>query len=158
MLEWIGGVFFVARIREKSAVYRERLKSKGLRHTQPRERILAYLDRKNVHPTPEELYRGLRKKGHDIGLSTIYLNLHVLRDVGLVREFKDPKGQTRFDGWSKPHHHLFCRVCGRVEDLPAGQAPDPMEAKEDVEVATDWRLESAQITYWGLCPRCKGEA
>jgi Fe2+ or Zn2+ uptake regulation protein len=42
--------------------YRARLKAVGLRHTLPRERILSFLDKKNVHPTPEELYQGLKKR------------------------------------------------------------------------------------------------
>ena len=40
------------RTKEKES-YRARLKAVGLRHTLPRERILSFLDRKNVHPTPE---------------------------------------------------------------------------------------------------------
>ena len=43
------------RTKEKES-YRARLKAVGLRHTLPRERILSFLDRKNVHPTPEELW------------------------------------------------------------------------------------------------------
>jgi len=138
------------------ATYRERLKKVGLRHTLPRERILAYLDRKNAHPTPEELYQGLRKKGYDIGLSTVYLNLHVLRDAGLIRQFTDPKGVTRYDGYSKPHYHLACRSCGRVEDILASELPDFLSPViPEVEEKTDWQIDGAQVTFVGYCPRCK---
>ena len=138
------------------SVYRERLKGVGLRHTLPRERILSYLDRKNVHPTPEELYQGLRKKGYDIGLSTVYLNLQVLREAGLIREFKDPKGTTRYDGYTKPHYHLVCRSCGRVEDLLASDLPNFLEpVLPQVEERTHWRIDEGWVTFVGYCPRCK---
>ncbi len=144
-------------IRNKDrSVYRERLKSVGLRHTLPRERILSYLDRKNVHPTPEELYQGLRKKGYSIGLSTVYLNLQVLREAGLIREFKDPKGVTRYDGYSKPHYHLACRACGRVEDVLASELPEFLEpVLPQVEEKSNWQVDEAWVTFVGYCPRCK---
>jgi len=145
-------------IRNKSnkVGYRERLKNVGLRHTLPREKILSYLDRKNVHPTPEELYQGLRKKGYNIGLSTVYLNLQVLREAGLIREFKDTKGITRYDGYSKPHHHLVCRSCGRVEDILDTELPHALRGVfPEVEEKTHWQVEEGWITFFGYCPRCK---
>lgn len=51
----------MAKAKERDS-YRSKLKAMGLRHTLPRERILAYLDNKNTHPTPEELYLGLKKR------------------------------------------------------------------------------------------------
>jgi len=144
------------RNKDRASAYRERLRNVGLRHTLPRERILSYLDRKNVHPTPEELFQGLRKKGYAIGLSTVYLNLQVLRDVGLIYEFKDPKGVTRYDGYSKPHHHLACRSCGRVEDILASDLPEFLEPVfPEVEAKSNWDIDSARVTFVGYCPRCK---
>lgn len=137
--------------------YRERLKALGLRHTQPRERILAYLDRKNTHPTPEELYQGLKKRGYDIGLSTVYLNLQVLREAGLLWEFKDQKGNTRYDGFNERHHHLFCLQCGSVEDVLASDLPEynPESIKKALEARSGWFIEEARLELRGVCPRCQ---
>ncbi len=136
--------------------HRGRLRGAGLRHTVPRERILAYLDRKNVHPTPEELYRGLRKKGYDIGLSTVYLNLQVLKQAGLVWDFKDPLGMTRYDGYTRPHHHLICLACGRVEDILTDKLPElASEAlAERLPAPEGWRVVGARVLFTGYCPRC----
>ncbi|MGQ9510766.1 MAG: Fur family transcriptional regulator [Thermaceae bacterium] len=130
--------------------YRSRLKAVGLRHTMPRERILSYLDRKNVHPTAEELYQGLKRKGASIGLSTIYLNLHVLRDRGLIYEFKDPRGETRFDGWSEPHVHLADLETGKVTDLSLKDLGLDKEAflKEMAE-KTGWDLKDFRLELRG---------
>lgn len=145
------------RIREKEN-YRARLKAVGLRHTLPRERILSYLDRKNVHPTPEELYNGLKKRGYDIGLSTVYLNLHVLREHGLIYEFKDPKGNTRYDGYNEPHVHLVCTSCGKVEDLLLKNLPelDLAQAQQAAAERSGWALEGFRLELRGKCPNCQG--
>ena len=137
--------------------YRSRLKAVGLRHTLPRERILAFLDRKNNHPTPEELYLGLRKKGYNIGLSTVYLNLQVLREAGLLWEFKDQKGQTRYDGFSEHHHHLFCLQCSRIEDILDGDLPglEQERIKAALEARNGWFVAEAHLVLRGVCPRCQ---
>jgi Fe2+ or Zn2+ uptake regulation protein len=137
--------------------YRSRLKAVGLRHTLPRERILAFLDRKNNHPTPEELYLGLRKKGYNIGLSTVYLNLQVLREAGLLWEFKDQKGQTRYDGFSEHHHHLFCLQCSRIEDILDEDLPglEQERIKAALEARNGWFVAEAHLVLRGVCPRCQ---
>ncbi|TBH17571.1 Fur family transcriptional regulator [Thermus thermamylovorans] len=141
------------RTKEKES-YRARLKAVGLRHTLPRERILTYLDRKNVHPTPEELYNGLKRRGYDIGLSTVYLNLHVLREHGLIYEFKDPKGYTRYDGYNEPHVHLTDVETGKVEDLPLKNLPDlDLEGlKRLVAERTGWEVQDVRIEFRGKGP------
>ncbi len=146
----------MARTKERES-YRLRLKAVGLRHTLPRERILAYLDRRNVHPTPEELYQALKKKGFAIGLSTVYLNLQVLRDAGLLWEFKDQKGNTRYDGFMERHHHLFCLQCGRIEDVLPKDLPE-FEAepvRKAIEGRNGWFVEDARLEMRGVCPACQ---
>mgnify|MGYP001496201346 CR=1 FL=1 len=146
----------MAKTKERE-VYRGRLKSVGLRHTMPRERILAYLDHKNTHPTPEELYLGLKKKGYSIGLSTVYLNLQVLRDAGLLWELKDQRGNTHFDGFTEKHHHLVCVQCGSIEDILASDLPqfNPDPVKKTVESKTGWFVEEVRLEVRGVCPSCQ---
>jgi len=146
----------VAKAKEREN-FRSRLKAVGLRHTLPRERILAYLDRKSIHPTPEELYHGLKKKGYAIGLSTVYLNLQVLRDSGLLWEFKDQKGNTRYDGFTSRHHHLFCLQCGAIEDVLLQELAefDPEPIRRAVEAMSGWFVEEARLELRGVCPHCQ---
>ncbi len=138
---------------KEKETYRSRLKAVGLRHTMPRERILSYLDRKNVHPTAEELYQGLKRKGAPIGLSTIYLNLHVLREHGLIYEFKDPKGETRFDGWTEPHAHLVDLETGKVVDLPLKDLGLDREAfLKEMSAKTGWEVKDFRLELRGTPP------
>ena len=146
----------MAKVRERE-LHRGRLKGVGLRHTLPRERILSYLDRKNIHPTPEELYQGLKKKGYAIGLSTVYLNLQVLRDSGLLWEFKDQKGNTRYDGFTERHHHLFCMNCGKIEDVLVKDLPEfnAEPVQKAIESRYGWFIEDPRLELRGVCSDCQ---
>ncbi len=138
-------------------VYQQRLHGVGLRYTLPRERLLSHLDSKNTHPTPEELYQGLKKKGYSIGLSTVYLNLQVLRDVGLLWEFKDQQGHTRYDGFSEKHHHAVCVNCGKINDVLMDEVPEfgGEAVVRAVEQQTGWFIADPRLELRGLCPDCQ---
>jgi len=115
------------------------------------------LDRKNIHPTPEELYQGLKKKGYAIGLSTVYLNLQVLRDAGLLWEFKDQQGNTRYDGFTEKHHHLFCLNCGKIEDILTKDLPEfnAEPIQKAIESRMGWFVEDPRLELRGFCPDCQ---
>jgi hypothetical protein len=53
------------------------------------------------------------------------------------------------------HHHLICRVCGRVVDVDcaAGSAPC-LTAADDM----GYEIDEAEIAYWGRCPDCLAQA
>ncbi len=131
--------------------YRAKLKEAGLRHTLPRDRILALLDKKNAHYTPEEIFKKLRDRGFDVGLSTIYLNLHVLREHGIIQEFRDLHGNTRYDGWTEPHVHLVNLENGKIEDIPLGDLPELnlQEVVSAVEQKTGWKIKDFRIEFRG---------
>lgn len=135
--------------------YRGKLKEAGLRHTLPRDRILAVLDRKNAHYTAEEIFKRLRDRGFDVGLSTIYLNLHVLREHGIIQEFRDLQGNTRYDGWTEPHLHLVSLEDGRIEDLPLREIPEvdltPILAA--IEAKTGWKIKDFRLEFRGSPPQ-----
>jgi len=104
-------------VKAKKENYRTLLRSAGLRHTAPREALLSHLNRRDALPSPEELHKKLFRKAN-IGLSTVYLNIRVLGKRGLIREFKDPDGRTRLDGWREPHAHLIDLKTSEIVDVP----------------------------------------
>jgi Fe2+ or Zn2+ uptake regulation protein len=97
---------------------REVLRDRGLRYSRPREAILAYMAEAPRHASAEALYQALRERGEDVSLSTVYLNLGVLVEAGLLREFKGVHGESLYDASVEPHYHLICRETGEVVDVP----------------------------------------
>lgn len=131
------------------------LKQHGLRFSRPRERILGFLLEGNMHVTAEGLFVALKQRGEKLSLSTVYLNLSVLTDAGLVREFKGASGQSLYDSNVSPHYHVVCRETGRILDVPAPTVdgkPLGRFLKETIEAATGWKVDEPRLSLSGLSP------
>ena len=92
------------------------LKDRGLKATPQRVAVLRELGKK-THPTMEEMYNGIREENPTISLATVYKNVNLLKERGMVIEINMPNGKMRYDYLSHPHIHLVCKSCGCVEDL-----------------------------------------
>ncbi len=93
------------------------LKDVGLKATPQRVAVLRELYKKN-HPTIDEIYENIKIENPSISLATVYKNLAVLRDVGLVVEIHTPSKKIRYDYFRKPHLHIVCSACGSIKDEP----------------------------------------
>lgn len=127
----------------------------GLRYSRPREAILGFFAEGDRHVSAEDLYVTLKGRGEHLSLSTVYLNLHVLRDAGVVREFQGADGQRLYDSNVDPHYHLICRETGEVLDVPAPTidgVPLDRFLRETIERRTGWRVDEAHVHLRGLSP------
>ena len=94
----------------------ELLKNHGLKATPQRLSVLKILDR-HTHPTIDELYEEICAENPSVSLATVYKNLNMLKDEGLVVEVNMPNQKARYDIFSYPHIHVVCEKCGNVTDL-----------------------------------------
>jgi Fur family ferric uptake transcriptional regulator len=82
------------------------------RRTEQREAILDALAASERAVTAQELHGQLE----GVGLATVYRNLQRLADSGDADTLRRDNGEVAFlICESGHHHHLTCRVCGRVE-------------------------------------------
>lgn len=130
----------------------------GLRYSKPRDVLLEYFGEKNRHTNVEDLYHDLKERGHNLSLSTLYLNLSVLRQAGLVKELRGAAGEAVFDSNLSPHHHLICEACAKVIDLPLpnrfGETPIK-HLKLYAEEVSGWQVKEPNLELKGLCPDCQ---
>lgn len=134
---------------------RDMLRDRGLRYSRPREAILAYMAETPRHASAEALYQALRERGEDVSLSTVYLNLGVLVEAGLLREFKGVHGESLYDASVEPHYHLICRETGEVVDVPMPTVDGIALAsflKAYVERLTGWEVDEAHLSLRGRPP------
>jgi Fur family transcriptional regulator, ferric uptake regulator len=124
------------------------------RMTRQRTVILEQLQAMCSHPTADELYDVVRRQLPNVSLGTIYRNLDVLTKSGQVRKLDSGGGHARFDGDISSHHHVRCRVCGRVDDVPVskGMTFCPPKRSEHGFYIEDYRVE-----FDGRCPDCSEE-
>lgn len=131
---------------------RDVLRERGLRYSRPREAILAYMTEVPRHASAEALYQALRERGEDLSLSTVYLNLGVLVEAGLLREFKGAAGESVYDASTEPHDHLICAETGEVVDVPLPLVDGvalPAFLKAHVEKVTGWQVDEVRLNLRG---------
>ena len=122
------------------------------RNTPQRKVVLEKLCRMKSHPTAAELYAAVRHQLPRISLGTVYRNLEVLHEDGVIRKMEFAGAESRFDGNMDPHDHVRCTECGLIEDIfpqDPGQAPS-----HPVELA-GFLVRGYRLEYFGVCPGCR---
>jgi Fur family transcriptional regulator, stress-responsive regulator len=131
----------------------ERLREAGLRVTTPRVSVLRVLDASHDHPRVDQVIEHVRTDGVSISTQAAYDVCEALHRAGLARRIEPAGGPARYESRvGDNHHHLVCRACGLAVDVECavGDAPclDPADRR-------GFRLDEAEVTYWGLCPDCQ---
>jgi len=91
--------------------------------------------------------------------SSVYRNLAVLEEMGVVQRVQGNDDRARFelaDHLIGHHHHLVCTTCGRVDDFVA-----PAEAESMLDAVlvaavegTGFRAAGHRLDVLGVCADC----
>lgn len=124
------------------------------RMTKQRKNILELLMKNKTHPTADELYQLLRKSMPHISLGTVYRNLEMLSEAGIIQKLETGGLQKKFDGNPRNHYHIRCRYCGMVNDLHMEIFPF---LDEKADACCDYEVTGHSLQFWGVCPHCAGK-
>ena len=122
------------------------------KHFRKRDAILTCLRGTDTHPSADWVYEHVKAQVPDISLATVYRNLSLFKEQGLIASLGTVKGVERFDGNTAPHVHFICTGCGKVVDLPELNTPE--ELNTAATRASGGQVESCQLTFTGLCGTC----
>lgn len=85
--------------------------------------------------------------------TTVYRNLDLLLDLGLVMEHKCGDGRAQYEPASRGRHsHLMCYRCGQLLDMDAGAA---RVLSQDVMKRHSFDLDLESYPIFGLCHACR---
>lgn len=121
------------------------------RTSKKRQAIYDALCGTKAHPSAEQLYMTLKNRIPDLSLGTVYRNLGVLMQEGLIISVGNVDGQARYDANTAPHTHFICTCCGRVDDADTSL---PLPDYAEFENHTGWKLHSHSLSFSGLCSSC----
>jgi len=122
------------------------------RHTKQRRLILDELRKSHNHPTAAELYRLVRKRLPRISLGTVYRNLEMLTERGIIRKLEQSGSRARYDGDLSHHYHIRCAGCGRLDDIEAlSFVPDDFAFSPPA----GYEIIGHRIEFIGLCRECR---
>ena len=123
---------------------------KKLRHSHQRDMIYNYLLSTKEHPSAEMIYEVLKKEEPNLSLGTVYRNLKLLEELGLVRKVTTLNNVERYDAWCEDHVHFICSECGAVLDLP--EFDDSMIKKSIKKHNID--VKWMNLILGGTCENC----
>lgn len=126
--------------------------NKQYRNSKQRQRLLNLLQGTKTHPTADWLYENLRKEFPNISLGTVYRNLGVLEEQGLIMRLQHGSAFDRFDANVSNHPHFYCQSCGRVYDIDIEEDWDINKYKKHHD---GHEIRGCVRKYYGICHECK---
>ena len=101
----------------------------------------------------QEIHAELRRKGEQVGLTTVYRHLQALSEAGDVDAIRDDNGEILYRRCETTahHHHLTCRSCGRSVEVE-GKAVE--QWAERVASEAGFTEVGHTVELFGQCPDC----
>jgi Fur family transcriptional regulator, ferric uptake regulator len=124
-----------------------------LKMTKQRRVMVEELNKLKTHPTAAVLYEIVRKQLPRISLGTVYRNLDLLAEAGIIQKLETAGTQKRFDGTVENHYHVRCVQCGQVDDIPL---PLLEEIEDLLDGLSNYKILSHRLEFQGVCPSCQG--
>jgi Fur family transcriptional regulator, ferric uptake regulator len=122
------------------------------RNTRQRQVILESLRKLKTHPTASGLCAIVRERLPQISLGTVYRNLEMLCELGLVQKLEFGGAEARYDGTIDRHDHVRCVDCGRLEDVCLPPLDLPGDNANDLG---GYKILGHRFEYVGICPACR---
>ncbi len=135
--------------------WEQTLRRGGYRITPQRQFVLEAVETLG-HGTPEEILVQVQRTATGVNLSTVYRNLEVLEEVGLVTHAHIGHGAPTYHSVDDHVHiHLVCDKCGSVQSIDAEVAEGFLdELRRDTGFVTD----ISHVALHGTCAECTGAA
>lgn len=128
----------------------KQLNEQGYKTTKRRQDILTFFAEANGYRTAKELNEYMEKIYEGISFDTVYRNLHLYNEVGIL-ETTELNGEKHFRMKCAlhHHHHFICRSCGstkKINHCPMKQLTTNLDG---------YLIEDHKFEVYGLCPLCQ---
>src|SRR5689334_5187028 len=128
-----------------------RLRERGIQVTAQRLAVMRAVAGR-PHITADAVAEVVRAEIGAISLQSVYDALGLLVSEGLIRRIQPSGSPARFeDRVGDNHHHLVCRICGRVVDVDCAVGAAPCLTPH---ADGGYEIDEAEVAYWGRCPAC----
>jgi len=112
--------------------------------------IMDYLLTHPIHPTIDDVYKGLYKSIPTLSRTTVYNTLRMMSEKNAAQMITINEHRVCYDGNTKPHVHFLCKECGKVIDLFDEKAP---QLKKPIYIDGNL-VDEMQLYYKGICAEC----
>lgn len=130
------------------------IRAAGLKVTAPRLAVLQGLAA-SPHATADQLYDSIRSTLTGTSLQAVYGVLAAFTTAGLVRRIEPAGSAALFERRvGDNHHHIVCTRCHSVRDVECVTGEAPCLTPSDT---AGFVVQTAEVTFWGLCPDCQAD-
>jgi Fe2+ or Zn2+ uptake regulation protein len=134
----------------------ENLRVQGRRLTRQRRLVLEILQGSQKHLDAEALFELAKARDPKISLATVYRSLALLKQAGLVQEYRLGESHGHFESTpADPHYHFTCLKCGRVIEF---EAPQVMEAAFGLCQTHGMQILNVYLHMSGYCADCRSNS
>jgi Fur family transcriptional regulator, peroxide stress response regulator len=135
-----------------SKPFRELCAEHGIAVTHQRQVLYEVMRGMSGHPSPEEIYAKVKRKVPSISLATVYKNVHLFVESGVLREVSLHHGSQRVEMNVEEHHHLVCSKCKAITDIDEKSLGALPKRKK---LAGGFLVERYSVDVIGLCAKCQ---
>jgi len=122
-------------------------------YSKQREEIINVIKELYNHPTAEEVYIIVKGKDPSVSRSTIYRNLGLLAEHGIINKITMPDSPDRYDYIREEHNHVICIKCNNAFDFNYNFEYENI--KTQVESQTGVEINNKCIVLQGICNACR---
>lgn len=125
----------------------KRCQQLGMRLSKQRRSILELLWETSEHLSARQIYDRLNRQGKDIGQTSVYQNLEVLSQEGIIECVERANGRL-YGNVNEPHSHVNCLDTDQILDVFVELPP---ELLAEVEARTGVKITDYRIDFFGYC-------
>lgn len=131
-------------------VFKTFLESRKLRKTHERGVILKEIYAISGHFDIELLYKNLKQKKHRISKATLYNNVELLIDAGLIIKHQFGKNSAQYERSYKykQHDHLICNDCQTVFEFCD---PRVIHIQQSTSKLLNFNIDRHALHFYGSC-------
>lgn len=133
---------------DKYSKYSDFLENHGIRSSLQRVLMLEYLDENLIHPTADKIYTDLSSKLPAISKATIYNNLKLFVEHGIVNEKNIDNNEVHYDVEMHQHGHFICENCGKIFNF------DNSDISLDSIELEGCTIKHKEVYFRGSCKEC----
>lgn len=123
-----------------------------MNYSKQRQQILNYIKESDIHPTVEEVYNGVKSIMPKISLGTVYRNLDVLFNMGLINKVVNRFGTDRYDAVMDRHYHVECIKCGDIKNIFIEKLSDIDDIAKE---SSGDEILTHNLIFNSICRKCK---
>jgi Fur family ferric uptake transcriptional regulator len=134
-------------------VFRTYVRQRGMRMTPERMALFEEIFSRHEHVDADRLHAEMERNGRKISRASVYRNLDLLAESGLVRKHRLDRNRFLYEHIhvGLTHDHLVCQECGRVVEF-VSPGIEAMQNEICRAHGFEPHVHSLQIT--GLCRDC----